>query len=473
MSRRKGFLTFALIGIMAIQSIRIGPAVVRAEESMESYTGLKHQIIVEEDIGDCVVTDAKYSHASVANAIYSEYTNDYYYSRLSDCEKALYDGLYMECQRLLLNNDSIAVYGNYWGDDYGLTSYVSYTGLSTEQVSRTAWIFQMANPQFYFFNGILHLSSPYDNPSMGMVALGVYDAFLDGNARAAATAKVFQKASQFVSQINAKSSQYEKEKLAYELIINNTIYQYGAYDQSAYSVFVEGTSVCTGYALAFSMLCNAAGIQTISVTSDSHVWNYVNIGGAWYNVDSTWGDGQYDIYAYLNKGTITMTAKDYDGSHVPESLWNGLLPSISSSDFNPNSIGYSVMYRLYNPNSGEHFYTADGNEKNYLDAIGWNYEGESWTAPSYSATPVYRLYNPVAGDHHYTINYAEVVNLTSLGWSFEGVGWYSSDSANIALYRLYNPNAVTGTHHYTANYGEAMYLQNIGWSFEGVGWYGK
>ena len=46
MSRRKGFLTFALIGIMAIQSIRIGPAVVRAEESMEPYTGFKHRILI-------------------------------------------------------------------------------------------------------------------------------------------------------------------------------------------------------------------------------------------------------------------------------------------------------------------------------------------------------------------------------------------------------------------------------------------
>ena len=29
------------------------------------------------------------------------------------------------------------------------------------------------------------------------------------------------------------------------------------------------------------------------------------------------------------------------------------------------------MFRLYNPNSGEHFYTGNAAEKNHLAAIGW------------------------------------------------------------------------------------------------------
>ncbi|EJW93331.1 hypothetical protein EVA_18563 [gut metagenome] len=33
------------------------------------------------------------------------------------------------------------------------------------------------------------------------------------------------------------------------------------------------------------------------------------------------------------------------------------------------------IFRLYNPNSGEHFYTADRNEKDGLIAAGWNFEG--------------------------------------------------------------------------------------------------
>lgn len=33
------------------------------------------------------------------------------------------------------------------------------------------------------------------------------------------------------------------------------------------------------------------------------------------------------------------------------------------------------MYRLYNPNSGEHFYTASDEERWHLIDVGWNDEG--------------------------------------------------------------------------------------------------
>ncbi|MDO4404607.1 MAG: leucine-rich repeat domain-containing protein [Atopobiaceae bacterium] len=39
-----------------------------------------------------------------------------------------------------------------------------------------------------------------------------------------------------------------------------------------------------------------------------------------------------------------------------------------------------VMYRLYNPNSGEHFYTASEKERDSVVAAGWKYEGKAWYA---------------------------------------------------------------------------------------------
>jgi len=73
------------------------------------------------------------------------------------------------------------------------------------------------------------------------------------------------------------------------------------------------------------------------------------------------------------------------------------------------------MYRLYNPNSGEHFYTSSTEEKSVLVNAGWKYEGIGWTAPS-DGDPVYRLYNANAGDHHYTLDKNEKDTLISYGW---------------------------------------------------------
>ena len=130
------------------------------------------------------------------------------------------------------------------------------------------------------------------------------------------------------------------------------------------------------------------------------------------------------------------------------------------------------MYRLYNPNSGEHFYTASEYEKDHLDSIGWRYEGIGWWAPKKSNTPVYRLYNKNAGDHHYTISTVERDHLIKVGWRYEGIGWYSDDAKGVPLYRQYNPNAKAGAHNYTTNKAENDWLVSLGWRAEGIGWYG-
>ena len=136
----------------------------------------------------------------------------------------------------------------------------------------------------------------------------------------------------------------------------------------------------------------------------------------------------------------------------------------------PVAVGQQ-MFRLYNPNSGEHFYTAAADERDYLASVGWNYEGVGWIAPDEGA-PVYRLYNPNAGDHHYTANIEERDYLVSVGWNDEGVGWNSAGEDGVALWRQYNPNATTGSHNYTTSTEERDFLIASGWQHEGIGWYG-
>ena len=144
----------------------------------------------------------------------------------------------------------------------------------------------------------------------------------------------------------------------------------------------------------------------------------------------------------------------------------------TSDDSKTQSSDYVSMYRLYNPNSGEHFYTSNETEKNDLVKAGWRYEGIAWNAPKTSDTPVYRLYNPNAGDHHYTTSITERDNLIKAGWKYEGIGWYSDSSEGQVLYRLYNPNAVSGAHHYTTSAEERDKLISLGWRYEGIAWYG-
>ena len=162
----------------------------------------------------------------------------------------------------------------------------------------------------------------------------------------------------------------------------------------------------------------------------------------------------YGVWQYSSEATVPGISGTVDGNYL-----------------NDNVNFHDGMRRLYNPNSGEHFYTQSTKEMIGLVKAGWRYEGTGWHAPSSSSTPVYRLYNPNAGDHHYTTSAEERDQLVEEGWNDEGIGWYSDDAESTPVYRLYNPNAKAGAHHYTTSAKERDGLVKKGWQDEGVGWY--
>lgn len=158
-------------------------------------------------------------------------------------------------------------------------------------------------------------------------------------------------------------------------------------------------------------------------------------------------------------------------------------PVLAENDESSSDLGYQFedafveldrhghaeeIYQVYNPYSGEHFYTANIFERNSLVNKGWRSEGIGWVAPGTGAD-VYRLSNPWTGDHHYTINSVERDGLTKAGWKYEGIGWQSG--GNVPVYRVFNPNARgAGSHHYTTNKSEFDQLIKLGWRDEKVGW---
>lgn len=127
------------------------------------------------------------------------------------------------------------------------------------------------------------------------------------------------------------------------------------------------------------------------------------------------------------------------------------------------------VFRLYNPNTGEHFYTTGMFERNSLIAEGWNNEGVGWGSPT-TGDAVYRLYNPNAkgGDHYYTVSSFEKDSLLKKGWRYEGIGWYSG--GDIDVYVAYNPNAQSGAHNYTIGSTEQNYLLDNGWKYGSTAW---
>lgn len=151
------------------------------------------------------------------------------------------------------------------------------------------------------------------------------------------------------------------------------------------------------------------------------------------------------------------------------SLLNPALPMMAA-DF--QDVDTVDIYRLYNPNTGEHFYTQDVHERDVLAADGWKYEGIGWRS-WLDGDPVYRLYNPnaIGGDHYYTISAPEARSLVNQGWKLdrEGKPVFCS-KGDVNLYVQYNPRAKSGAHNYTTSLKEFNTLLEKGWQFGQIAW---
>lgn len=167
-------------------------------------------------------------------------------------------------------------------------------------------------------------------------------------------------------------------------------------------------------------------------------------------------NGKIDVVGY---GKATITAK------------NGA--AVSTLELTSKKDNGTAVYRLYNRNSGEHFYTTDKTEATGLVKLGWKDEGIGWYGASEKeGLAVYRLYNQNAGEHHYTTDAAEKDMLVKAGWNDEGIEFYVSNTkTDYPVYRNYNPNAFANNHNFTTNVDEYNSLKIAGWKDEGVAFY--
>ncbi|MEG0961851.1 MAG: hypothetical protein RSF88_03170 [Lachnospiraceae bacterium] len=308
--------------VVMLNAMLGGHLVVQAAEttSQEERTGYKQLICIdmEEEAEQSQEVILKYD--KYKGSKWDKYSSDYFYKQLRTEEKILYDALYEVCMAYLTTSvDAIQEDGKPTGWMEKVTVPSGITKAETEKIVQ---LFYTNNPQFYFIN-------EYYGYGGESIFLGIYSDFVSGAVRATATDQLFSKIDSWTTQMKNENTRLDQEKKAHDLIIENTLYQFGKYNQSCAGVFIEGKSVCAGYAEAFALLCNGVGIPTISVTSAEHEWNLIELYGEWYNVDCTWDDGNpgcYDIY--FNKSDATIN----DAAHTIESIWNNFTMPKCMSD---------------------------------------------------------------------------------------------------------------------------------------------
>ena len=95
---------------------------------------------------------------------------------------------------------------------------------------------------------------------------------------------------------------------------------------TAYGALLKGKCICAGYAAAFKLLADSAGLESIVVTgmlegTMSHAWNKVKLDGTWEVVDSTNNDNEELFNALLNiPGTASRLTLVEDKQYVLDSV---------------------------------------------------------------------------------------------------------------------------------------------------------
>lgn len=124
--------------------------------------------------------------------------------------------------------------------------------------------------------------------------------------------------------ITSGMSDYDVVKTLHDYLVTHCDYDYRVdignmpfISHQAEGALLNGTVVCSGYAKAYEILLDAAGIPCETITGYAggyHAWNLVQVDGEWYHVDATWDDptnkgGDYIRYTYFLKSDKVMASR--------------------------------------------------------------------------------------------------------------------------------------------------------------------
>ena len=106
----------------------------------------------------------------------------------------------------------------------------------------------------------------------------------------------------------------EKEKIiyVYDYVASHNydrLFTFTKSNQSAYSFFTGGKSVCAGFAKASQLIFQYIGVKSYLVMNDTHMWNYVEYNGKYYVFDATMGaslQNKKNIHFYDGLGDTTI-----------------------------------------------------------------------------------------------------------------------------------------------------------------------
>ncbi len=247
----------------------------------------------------------------------------------------------------LLNEEEQKIYVEILGALNDLAEEVILSTNDTDLVEKIHAYVCADNPELFWVNG--YRVQPYEvaGKTVQIKYSGLYT--MNRGQRKNYQIAIQKVADSWLKEIAQCEGEYDKVKKAYDLIILNTEYEVTATEsQNIVSVFLNGKSVCQGYAEAFQYLLKHSGIQSILISGTAyngtetqpHAWNLVCIGGNYYQFDVTWGEPNYQLSEGKGQKVSWDVSYKYFGLTDKEMYQNHTvdmsipLPECNSTEYN-------------------------------------------------------------------------------------------------------------------------------------------
>ncbi|WP_455254732.1 leucine-rich repeat protein [Ruminococcus sp.] len=240
------------------------------------------------------------------------YSSTMGYDVLNDAQKSLYRKI-KAAAHAFYTGTAAAEGVSYGSDEEKLPCFaiVSNTdsSLSNEDTVKVISMFRNDNPMYFFVGNTYLYSMDYDFETeenyVGAVYIACVEEYTSGTARQAERRALETQITAAREQVEAQDTAWAKARAANDWLCNSLTYAYDASgdpDDSMASHSIVGAfderycaAVCEGYAKAFQLLMNAAGVANAYIiglgNGGGHAWNMAQMDdGYYYYFDVTWND---------------------------------------------------------------------------------------------------------------------------------------------------------------------------------------
>lgn len=275
----------------------------------------------------------------------------YYYNQLGNEAKGIYDAMYAMYEKGIFKTGAqeYDLVGNNHITSEQLAAYGGKmdTVLSSFGAARDAFYADYPDV-FYVDFSSLGISVSGNDVSGYKAFLGNYregrnDYFVEGFRDAQQVESAVNEYNSTINEIaqgarNGSSSVREQVIYVNNAVIDRVEYRLdtncspgnSGHVRTAYGALVKHESLCEGYARAVKAVLDTLGIPCVLVqgyyrapdgSNNLHMWNYVQIDGAWYGLDATANDGmkgssQPDLYLLADSAVMGR-------NHTPDGVMSG------------------------------------------------------------------------------------------------------------------------------------------------------